>query len=201
MDQFRKLLTKEQIFTIPNFMSLFRIVLVPFILWIYLRGMYDVAAALVAISAVTDVLDGVIARKYHMESDLGKVLDPISDKLTHAALLVCLLTRYHYIWMLLVLLVVKELTMGAIGAVAVRRAERFASAKWYGKLCTAVFEISMIALMFFPNLPEPWVKTILAVCGALMLFSLVMYILFFLRMILSRKPDGASDSPTEEKHE
>ena len=59
----------------------------------------------------------------------------------------------------------------------------------------------MIALMFFPNLPEPWVKTILAVCGALMLFSLVMYILFFLRMILSRKPDGASDSPTEEKHE
>ena len=186
MDHFRRLLTKEQIFTIPNFMSLFRLVLVPFIVWIYVRGSYDVAAVLVLVSAVTDILDGVIARKFNMVSDLGKVLDPICDKLTHLALLVCLITRYFYIWMLLVLLTVKELTMGILGTIAIKRRETVHSARWYGKLCTVIFEGSMILLMLFPGIPEPAVIADLALCGAVMIFSLIMYTIFFLRVILAK---------------
>lgn len=189
MDSFRKLLTREQIFTIPNFMSLFRLVLVPFIIWIYLRDDYDVAAALVAISALTDVLDGLIARKFNMVSELGKVLDPVCDKLTHAALLICLITRYAYIWTLLVLLAVKELTAAILGAIAFKRGNKLHSAKWYGKLCTVVFESSMILLMLFPGLPERAVITALAICCAVMLFAMVMYTIFFLRVILFRHKD------------
>ena len=185
MDHFRRLLTKEQIFTVPNFMSLFRLALIPFIIWIYLRGSYDVAAALVLLSALTDILDGVIARKFNMVSDLGKVLDPICDKLTHAALLFCLLTRYVYIWILLALLAFKELFTAALGAIAIRRRGKVHSAKWYGKLCTVVFEASMVFLMVFPGLPERVVMGTLLLCILVMLFALAMYTVFFLRVIIS----------------
>ena len=186
MDHFRRLLTKEQIFTIPNFMSLFRLVLVPFIVWIYVRGSYDVAAVLVLVSAVTDILDGVIARKFNMVSDLGKVLDPICDKLTHAALLICLMTRYRYVWIVFALLVGKELITATLGTIAIKRRETVHSAKWYGKACTVVFESSMILLMLFPGIPETAVMAVLTLCSAMMVFSLVMYTIFFLRIIFSR---------------
>ena len=185
MDHFRRLLTKDQIFTVPNFMSLFRLVLIPFIIWIYVRGSYDVAAALVLLSALTDILDGVIARKFNMVSDLGKVLDPICDKLTHAALLICLLTRYVYVWILLVLLAIKELGTAALGAIAIKRREKVHSAKWYGKLCTVVFESGMVFLMLFPELPATVVMLTLLACILVMLFAMVMYAIFFLRVIIS----------------
>lgn len=186
MHQFRKYLTKEQLFTIPNFMSLFRLVLVPFIIWTYWNGEYDIAGGLVLLSALTDVLDGVIARKFDMVSDLGKMMDPLCDKVTHAALLICLVTRYTYIWIVFGLLVVKELTMLLLGSIMVKRCGEVHSAKWYGKLCTVVFETVMLALILFPGLPEAAVMFLLAVCCAAMLLSFVMYVIFFLRRIRSR---------------
>lgn len=189
MDIFRKLLTKEQIFTIPNIMSLFRIVLIPFIIWIYVRDSYDVAAALVVISALTDILDGIIARKFNMVSDLGKVLDPVCDKLTHVALLICLITRYPQIWRLLVLLLAKELIVATLGAIAVKRREKYHSARWYGKLCTVVFESSMILLMLIPNMPWKIVITLVALCTAVMVFALVMYAIFFICLIVGKRKD------------
>ena len=191
MFKFRKLLTREQIFTIPNFMSFFRLVLIPFIIWIYVKGEYGIASALVLLSAATDVLDGVIARRFNMVSDLGKVLDPLCDKLTHAALLICLLTRYAYVWAVFALLAVKELVTATLGAIAVRRRAVIHGAKWYGKLCTVVIELSMIALMLFPQLPERWVQRLLILCCAMMLFSLIMYTVFFLKIIRTADhPEG-----------
>ena len=186
MHHFRKYLTKEQIFTIPNFMSLFRLTLVPFIVWIYWRGEYGAAAGLVLLSAVTDILDGRIARKCNMVSDLGKMLDPVCDKLTHAALLICLVRRYRYVWIVFGLLSVKELTMLVLGSIAVRRRGTVHSAKWYGKLCTVIFETVMIALMLFPKIPEGAAAVLLSLCSAVMLFSFTMYVIFFLRQILFR---------------
>lgn len=183
MHHFRRYLTKEQIFTIPNFMSLFRLALVPFIVWIYWKGEYGAAAGLVILSAVSDVLDGFIARKFGMVSDLGKMLDPVCDKLTHAALLICLIRRYRYVWIVFCLLAVKELTMLVLGSVAVKRRGTVHSAKWYGKLCTVVFETVMVALMLFPGLSENAALGLLLLCSAVLLFSFVMYVIFFLRLI------------------
>ena len=183
MHEFHKLLTKEQVFTIPNFMSFFRLVLIPFIIWDYLQEEYDIAAALVAVSAATDILDGVIARRYNMVSDLGKVLDPICDKLTHAALMVCLLTRYVYMWVVFGILVVKELTMFVLGGIAVKRHGQVHSAKWFGKLCTVILESSMIVMILFPSLPEALVQALMLLCCAAMLFSLIMYTIFWVGVI------------------
>ena len=183
MHNLRKLLTKEQLFTIPNFMSLFRLALVPFILWIYLTGEYSIAAALVLLSALTDIFDGVIARKFNMVSDLGKVLDPLCDKVTHIALLICLVSRYRFVWVVLGLLVVKELAVAGLGACAVKRGTSVAGAKWYGKLSTVVFEVVMVALMLFPAIPARAAFWMLVAVCAVMAFAMVMYIIFFIGWI------------------
>ena len=187
MHQFRKYLTHEQIFTIPNFMSLFRLILVPFIIWIYWKDEYDVAAALVLVSALTDILDGLIARKFNMVSDLGKVLDPLSDKVTQAALLVCLASRYSFVWFVFVLLAVKELTTFTLGTIAVKRRDKVHSAKWYGKLCTVVMETCMFLLILFPGIPANATVIMLLLCSAVMLFSFAMYICFFVSQIRGEK--------------
>ncbi|MCD7934100.1 MAG: CDP-alcohol phosphatidyltransferase family protein [Oscillospiraceae bacterium] len=187
MHNFRRLLTREQICTLPNLMSFFRLLLVPFIIWAYLKDRYWLTAALILLSALTDILDGIVARKCNMVSDLGKMLDPICDKATHAALLICLLTRYPVVWLLLAFLAVKELLMAVFGALAVRRRGKVHSAKWYGKLCTVITETVILALVLFLGIPEHTALLLLALCGAAMVFSLLMYLIFFIQLL--RKED------------
>ncbi len=183
MHNLRKLLTKEQMFTIPNFMSLFRLALVPFILWIYLSGEYSIAAALVLLSALTDIFDGIIARKFNMVSDLGKVLDPLCDKVTHIALLICLVSRYRFVWVVIGLFAVKELAVAGLGALSVKRGRAVAGAKWYGKLSTVVFEVVMVALMLFPSIPPRAAFWMLVAACVAMAFAMIMYIIFFIGII------------------
>ena len=182
----RKRLTKDQVLTIPNAMSAFRLLLIPFIVWAYWRGQNYLAVALVAVSALTDMFDGTVARKLNMVSDLGKVLDPIADKFTHAALLVCLAAGNRHVLYLLVLLIVKEVLMFTLGSVVLRKKDAVHGAQWHGKLCTVVFESTMIVLMLFPELPGRIVDTLLGVCAAVMLFSLVMYVLFYISVFRER---------------
>ena len=197
MHQLRKYLTREQIFTIPNFMSFFRIVLLPFIVWLYWKGSYDVAVGLLILSAVTDVLDGVIARRFNMVTDLGKMLDPLCDKLTHAALLICLASRYRYIWLVFALLAVKELTMFFLGAAAIRHRGAVHSAQWYGKACTVILETVMAALILFTDLPETVVAALLCLCCAAMVFSLVMYVIYLRGLIRAEQKRPADPSVTD----
>ena len=173
-------------------MSFFRLVLVPFIVWICFSGEYGIGAALVLLSALTDILDGVIARKFNMVSDLGKVLDPICDKVTHAALMICLVTRYPYVWVVFALLALKELTMFTLGSISIKRHGTVQSAKWYGKLCTVVLETVMLTLMLFPGLPEAAVIALLSVCAAAMIFSLLKYTMFWISIIRSG-PEGQTE--------
>ena len=198
MHQLRKYLTREQIFTIPNFMSFFRIVLIPFIIWTYWKGSYDVAVGLLILSAITDALDGVIARKFNMVTDLGKMLDPFCDKLTHAALLICLTVRYRYIWLVFGLLAVKELTMFALGTAAIRHRGAVHSAQWYGKACTVILETVMAVLILFPRIPEKIVILLLCVCCAAMIFSLIMYVIYLRGLIRSEQSAAAPEQAEPE---
>ncbi len=196
--QFRKYLTKEQIFTIPNFMSIFRIVLLPFIIWTYWKESYDIAVALLIVSAITDALDGVIARKFNMVSDLGKMLDPLCDKLTQAALLICLTFRYRYVWLVFALLAIKDITMSFLGAAAIRHRGAVHSAQWYGKLCTVILETVMAVLILFPRIPERYVIGLLALCCAAILFSLIMYTIYLCGLIRSDHGRKEEINPPEE---
>ena len=103
---------KKEICTIPNLLSVFRLALIPVYLRIYLNADssedYTLAAVVLAVSCLTDLVDGKIARKFNMVSRVGKVLDPLADKLTQLGLLICLSRRRTILKYLLVIFLIKE---------------------------------------------------------------------------------------------
>ena len=104
---------KHQILTIPNLMSLFRLCLIPLIVWLYhKKEMYGLAAFTLVVSGITDVADGIVARRFNMVSNFGKAFDPVADKLTQFAMLVCLAVRFHSILVPMCLILVKEILIG-----------------------------------------------------------------------------------------
>lgn len=92
---------KKELLSIPNLMGYFRLIMIPVFVWLYLRASTDAdyyrAAIVMGISSITDMFDGMIARKFNMITEFGKLLDPLADKLTHGAILLCLWSRYPLI--------------------------------------------------------------------------------------------------------
>lgn len=98
-------ISKKELLSIPNLMGYFRLIMIPVFVWLYLRASTDAdyyrAAIVMGISSITDMFDGMIARKFNMITEFGKLLDPLADKLTHGAILLCLWSRYPLILLLL----------------------------------------------------------------------------------------------------
>ena len=117
-----KLFKKKQILTIPNLLSLVRLILIPCIVWLYsFEKNYYAAIGMIILSGVTDIVDGWIARHFNMVSDFGKFLDPLADKLTQAALLICLLSEYSLMWALIVIFGVCEITKLILGFIIAKK--------------------------------------------------------------------------------
>lgn len=183
----QKIPLKQQIFTIPNILSYIRIFLIPFIIWKYFEAEsvndYRIVAVIVAISGITDMFDGLIARKFNMITELGKALDPIADKLTHIALVICLSVRYPWMLSFLLLVLVKESFMGITGIVLIHKKQtKLDGAKWYGKLSTAVFDFFMVILILFPSIPENDAKFMIIISAVLMIASFIGYGFIFRKM-------------------
>lgn len=174
---------KKDLFTIPNLMGYFRILLIPVFCYFYIKKQeYLLAAGIVLVSSLTDLFDGYIARRFNMVTELGKALDPVADKLTHAALALCLAFRYPLMWALLALMAVKEGYMGIMGLYFLKRGKMLDGAMWFGKVCTALLFVVLLVLFFFPHLPLAVVNALILLTMADMLFTLCMYIPVFLKM-------------------
>lgn len=174
---------KKEIFTIPNLLSLFRLVLIPVYITIYLHaqtpGDYLLAGSVLAVSCLTDAVDGKIARKFHMISHLGKLLDPLADKCTQLALTICLSARYGVLLPVLALFIVKELFQLIAVIVNLRQGKALPGALFAGKLCTTVLFVSLILLVLFPNLDENLVNGISLLNFGFLAFSFLRYILAY----------------------
>lgn len=146
---------KKDILTIPNMLSLFRLVLIPVYVIIYLKATepvhYYIAGGILAVSCLTDLIDGQIARHFNMISTVGKVLDPLADKLTQFTLAICLAVRYPVIWGMVVLIFVKELFQLIAGIVAFRKGQMLKGALMSGKICTTVLFVSLIIMVLTPE--------------------------------------------------
>ena len=100
----------NRIITVPNLLSFFRFCLIPVIIWSYcVKENPLLAGEILLLSGLTDLADGYIARRFHMISNLGKILDPVADKLTQAAMLICSFTRFPHMLPLIVIMAVKGL--------------------------------------------------------------------------------------------
>ena len=112
---------KKEIFTIPNLLSLFRLVLLPVYARIYLTAtkhyQYLIAGSIMAVSCLTDMIDGKIARHFNQITNLGKILDPLADKITQFTLTLCLSLKYPVLHPVLALFIVKEAFQLVVGLV------------------------------------------------------------------------------------
>ena len=183
-----KLFKKHQILTIPNLLSLVRLALIPAIVWLYsVEKNYYAAIGVILLSGATDVVDGWIARHFQMVSDFGKILDPIADKFTQAALLLCLLSRYRLMWGLLAVFTLREITMVVMGLLSIKKCDEVRGAQWYGKANTVVLYSVICILILFPALPLSIAHLLIALSAAFIALSLVLYTRFFFRMIREKK--------------
>jgi cardiolipin synthase len=171
---------KKEIFTIPNLLSLFRLILIPVYVIIYLNADsgedYLLAAVILAISCLTDLADGKIARHFNMISNLGKVLDPIADKATQLALIICLAVHYPLLWVVIGLFLVKEGFQAIAALVILRKGRMLDGALFSGKICTTILFISLIVMVLIPNLPELVVTIMVIVDSIFMVIAFVDYI-------------------------
>ncbi len=174
-------------FNLPNILSFTRIIIIiPFVLY-FLNDDYLLSAAMLALSGFSDMLDGVIARKLNQITQLGKILDPVADKLTLTAVVICMGIKFPEIFILVVILSVKDLSMLLAGSYLLKKGIEPPAAKWYGKLATVFFYVSVIiivALKALYGIADPRISiSLLTATALLMLFALFRYFLIFLRLI------------------
>ena len=176
MKRLRDYFTKEEILTVPNLLSLVRILLIPVCVYTYIgRKNYTLTAAIVVLSALTDIVDGWIARRFRMTSNIGKALDPFADKMTQIVILFCLVSRYPYILGLGVLLCIKELCSAVASVIAVKRTGEVKGAHWHGKLTTVAIYTTIMLHLLWVDIPTASSYFLIGICLFLMLLSFVLY--------------------------
>lgn len=190
---------KKEIFTIPNLLSLFRLLLIPVYIAIYLNAHtaadYYLAAGILAVSCLTDLADGKIARHFNMISTLGKILDPLADKLTQFSLIICLAVKYPILKYLIGLFILKESFQLIAGCVNLRKGKMLKGALFTGKVCTTVLFVSLILLVTIPEMPTNVVNCIAIIDGLFMLTAFSDYVIAYFR----RDSDFQSIDDTNEQ--
>lgn len=190
---------RKEIFTIPNIFSLFRLFLVPVYMTIYLRAKtasdYYLAAGVLAVSCLTDLIDGQIARHYNMISTLGKILDPFADKITQVTLIICLAIRKPILRIIVIPFFIKEIFQLIAGCVAMKKGKILKGAQFSGKVCTTVLFISLILMVMLPGMSD---KTILAITVIDLIFLLIAFIDY---IIIYYKGDNKFQKISESKAE
>ena len=191
---------KKEIFTIPNLLSFFRLILIPVYMSIYLKAEkmseYITAGTILAFSCLTDMVDGKIARKFNMITTFGKFLDPLADKLTQFSLLLSLAIRYPVLWAVFVLFISKELFQLFAGILAAKHGYILKGALFSGKICTTVLFVSFVVMVFFPRIDSAVIDAIAMVDGVFLMVAFADYFITYLGKKSKFQP--LDDSPSAE---
>lgn len=166
---------------IPNILSVFRILLVGLFIYLFAEKMYVWALIVFASAFFTDVLDGYLARRFNWITNVGKLLDPLADKLLVLAALVCILiakSSAPFYFVIFILVLVKESLM-LIGGMLMLKNKAVAQADWYGKTATGLFAVGIVLTLLditFPHIYfEPWAIGVLSIAVALAYFAMMHY--------------------------
>ena len=187
----------SDLYTIPNILTYIRFLLVvPFVYFFiqakYVNPAYYINAAVcVGISGLTDCFDGMLARKLNQQTSLGRILDPAADKFTLIAVAVCMVIYLPALLPLMLVLMVKDLTMMICGLILLSKKIPLPASRWYGKMATVVFYISVSVIIFLKaayGYENPVLIAVLfCVTTACMIFALLNYSKMFLDLIKQNK--------------
>ncbi len=180
---------------IPNALSILRIILiVPFVIY-FMHNQIIPAGIVLIVSGLTDMLDGMIARRFNQFTELGQMLDPLSDKLTQGAVAVCLAVEQPVLIPLLAIFVLKEILMVAAACMLIKKNKKPSGSKWYGKVATILFYVSftvIVALKGIWGIENLTVTVILlSITAALMIYAFVQYVKIYTAILHSDDPQYA----------
>lgn len=185
---------------VPNLITLLRILLIGVFCWLFFQERYVAALAVYLFAFFSDVVDGRIARKYHCISNVGKLLDPLADKLMTVAALICIfLGKERPIYLVIFILVaVKEFLM-ILGGILLLKSNVVVYADWSGKLATGCFAIGTVLTLisFFREGVEPWNILVLIIATVLSYYAFVHYLIrFYLGNVRERNRVKPPHPPT-----
>ncbi|MEE1017277.1 MAG: CDP-alcohol phosphatidyltransferase family protein [Ruminococcus sp.] len=183
--------------TIPNILSYLRLILVVPFVYYFIRGLYDdprhyiTAAVCIVISGLTDCFDGLLARKLNQVTSLGKILDPLADKITLIAVAVCMVIYIPALLPLMLVLFIKDFTMLICGLVLLVKKIPLPASRWYGKVATVVFYISVTVIIFLKAVYQyenpTLILVLFCITAAVMIFALLNYSKMFLDILKENK--------------
>lgn len=183
--------------TIPNILSYLRLILVVPFVYYFIRGLYDdprhyiTAAVCIVISGLTDCFDGLLARKLNQVTSLGKILDPLADKITLIAVAVCMVIYIPALLPLMLVLFIKDFTMLICGLVLLVKKIPLPASRWYGKVATVVFYISVTVIIFLKAVYQyenpTLILVLFCITAAVMIFALLNYSKMFLVILKENK--------------
>lgn len=184
----RSKFTKDQILTIPNMLSFFRMALIPVIVCVYCGlEMPLLALAFILLSGLTDIIDGYIARKYDMITDFGKAIDPVADKMTQVAVLFCLVTRFKLMLLPLCIMAVKEIVMFTTRLCLFRKTEKVYGAVWHGKANTTILYLMIYTHIIWVNINITVSNVLIYIATGFMIFSFVAYLIEIINYFIKAK--------------
>ncbi|MCD7723005.1 MAG: CDP-alcohol phosphatidyltransferase family protein [Clostridiales bacterium] len=194
--------------TVPNFLSLIRILLIPVFAVLFLKDHFVAAVIVIIVAELTDLIDGAVARKFNQVSALGKLLDPIADKLSQMAIVIVLIVKYweNAIKYLFMFFIAKEILMLIGGAILISKGKRPVAAEMWGKVATTVFCIVMILVLALGEngalcdyigftLPSAATWVLVSISAVCTLCSLLGYIPGFVRAL---KENEIKEKPLDE---
>lgn len=192
--------------TIPNLLSVIRILLIPVFAVLFLKDYVIAAVVVIIVAELTDLFDGKIARKFNQVSALGKLLDPIADKLSQMAIVIVLIVKYwdNAIKYLFMFFILKEILMIIGGAILLSKGLRPVAAEMWGKVATTVFCIVMIFILAFGKggalcgvtgftLPDTVTWALVTISAICTLASLLGYAPGFIRQIKEKKAQSEKE--------
>lgn len=197
---------RNQNWTIPNLLSVLRILVIGPFAYFFLNDQLLWAVAMLAFSGLSDLFDGLIARKFNQVTELGKMLDPVADKLTQATIAVCLAVKHPILIPILLVFVFKELGMLVGGCILLKKKKRPCAAKWYGKAATFSFYISAVVIVVMEGVFRLYTTTtvvisyvLLGITAVFMIYAMVRYFQIFLQLLHSTDPKDNLDMNREIK--
>lgn len=156
---------------LPNILSIFRMCLVPVFVFFFFSkdpNGHFYAAAVYALAAITDILDGIIARKFNLITKLGTVLDPLADKLMTITVFICITVRGIIPWWIILILFAKDLLLVIGGVKLYKDLSAVISANGFGKSATVFLVLGGIILTLFPDVIPPLFRTLYLVLALIL---------------------------------
>lgn len=147
---------------LPNKLTMFRVILIPFFVFFVLSGFFGRAGDIIGliifiVASLTDLLDGKIARKYNLVTNFGKFMDPLADKLLVCSAMICLITLGRLPAWIVIIIIAREFIISGFRLIAVDNGVVIAASMW-GKIKTVV-QMGMIIFLLL-HLPFAWFQVL-----------------------------------------